>query len=57
MIHSKPFHIYIDARKYQMGATIKQDHKHIAYFSKKPNPAQRRYSTIEQEMLAIVTVV
>ena len=55
--HSKPFQIYTDASKYQLGATIKQDNKPIAYFSKKLNPAQRRYSTIEQEMLAIVTVL
>ena len=55
--HSKPFHIYTDASKYQLGATIKQDDKPIAYFSKKLNPAQRRYSTIEKEMLAIVTVL
>ena len=55
--HSKPFHIYTDASKYQLGATIKQDDKPIVYFSKKLNPAQRRYSTIEQEMLAIVTVL
>ncbi len=45
--HSKEFHIYTDASKYQIGATIKQDNKPIAYFSKKMNPAKRRYSTIE----------
>ena len=55
--HSKPFQIYTDASKYQLGATIKQDNKPIAYFSKKLNPAQRRYSTIEQEMMEIVTVL
>ena len=49
--------LYTDASKYQLGATVKQQNKSIAYFSKKLNPAQRRYSTIEQEMLAIVTVL
>ncbi len=55
--HSKPFTIYIDASKYQIGATIKQNELPIAYFSRKLIPTQRRYSTIEQEMLAIVEVL
>ncbi len=55
--HSKPFYIYTDASNYQIGATIKQDNLPVAYFSKKLTPTQRRYSTIEQEMLAIVEVL
>ena len=31
--HSKPFEIYTDASKYQIGATIKQEQLSIAYFS------------------------
>ena len=55
--HSQPFHIFTDASNYQIGATIKQNQLPIAYFSKKLTPTQRRYSTIEQEMLAIVEVL
>ena len=55
--HSQPFHIYTDASNYQLGATIKQKGLHIAYFSRKLTPTQRRYPTIEQEMLAIVEVL
>ena len=55
--HHKPFHIYTDASKYQVGVTILQDERPIAYYSKKMTPTQRRYPTIEQEMLAIVQVL
>ena len=55
--HSQPFHIYIDASNSQIGATIKQNQLPIAYFSRKLAPTQRRYSTIEQEMRAIVKVL
>ena len=54
--HAVPFEISIDASNYQIGATIKQRNLPIAYFLKKLNPTQRRYSTIEQEMLVIVEV-
>ena len=55
--HSIPFEIFTDASNYQIGATIKQRNLPVAYFSKKLTPTQRRYSTIEQEMLAIVEVL
>ena len=55
--HSKPFEIYTDASNFQLGAAIKQNNLQIAYFSKKMTPTQRRYSTIEQEILAIVQVL
>ena len=55
--HSVPFEIFTDASKVQIGATVKQNKLPIAYFSKKLSPMQRRYSTIEQEMLAIVEVL
>ena len=51
--HTIPFEIFTDACNIQVGATIKQKNLPIAYFSKKLTPTQRRYSTIEQEMLAI----
>ncbi len=55
--HSKPFDIFTDTSKYQIGETIKQNNLPIAYFSKKLTPTQQRCSTIEQEMLAIVEVL
>ena len=55
--HSQPLHIYTDASNYQLGATIKQKGLPIVYFSRKLTPTQRRYPTIEQEMLAIVEVL
>ena len=51
--HSQPFHIYTDASNYQIGATIKQNQLPIAYFSRNLTPTQRRYSTIEQEIIAV----
>ena len=51
---SKPFEIYTDASHIQLGAVITQDNKPIAFYSRKLNPAQTRYTTTERELLAIV---
>ena len=50
----KPFDIHTDASKTQLGAVISQEGKPIAFYSRKLNDAQTRYTTTERELLAIV---
>jgi transposase InsO family protein len=51
---NEPFHIFTDASKYQLGAVIMQNEKLIAFYSRKLNSAQRKYTTGEQELLSVV---
>jgi RNase H-like domain found in reverse transcriptase len=51
---NKPFEIHTNASHYQLGAVISQQGKPIAFYSRKLNPAQTRYTTTERELLSIV---
>ena len=51
---TKPFHIHTDASHYQLGGVISQDGKPIAFYSRKLNDAQTRYTTTERELLSII---
>jgi predicted aspartyl protease len=51
---SKPFVIHTDASNTQLGAVISQENRPIAFYSRKLNLAQTRYTTTERELLAIV---
>ena len=51
---NKTFHVYTDASDYQLGGVIMQEGKPLAFYTRKLNDAQTRYSTGEQELLGIV---
>ncbi len=51
---NEPFHIYTDASATQLGAVVTQRERPIAFYSRKLNPAQTRYTTTERELLSIV---
>ena len=51
---TKTFHIFTDASAYQLGSVIMQRQKPLAFYTRKMNNAQKRYTVGEQELLSIV---
>ena len=52
--YGEPFDIHTDASDYQIGGVVSQNNKPIAYFSRKFNTAQIKYTVTAKEILAIV---
>ena len=55
--HNKPFKIEMDSSDYQLGGVIKQNGRPVAYNSRKLIGAEKNYTTIEKECLAIVEIL
>ena len=51
---TKPFDIHTDASDLHLGTVISQNKNPIVFYSRKFNPAERRYTMTEKELLAIV---
>jgi hypothetical protein len=54
---TKPFEIYTDASRMQLGAVITQGNRPIAFFVRKLSGAQAKYSVTKIKLLAIVETI
>ena len=54
---SKPFVTNTDTSKVQLGVVISQDNKPIAFYSRKLNPVDGNYTTIERKLLSIAETI
>jgi hypothetical protein len=51
---NEPFHLFTDASDHQLGAVIMQNKNPIAFYSRKLNTAQKRYTNTERELLSAI---
>ena len=52
--YNQTFHVHTHASKFQMGGVVSQNKTPVAFFSKKLNKAQLKYTVTEKELLSIV---
>ncbi|KAL8441753.1 hypothetical protein Emed_007504 [Eimeria media] len=52
-----PYVVWTDASGYALGAVLLQEGRPLAFLSKKMNAAQLKYSTYQQELLALITAL
>jgi hypothetical protein len=55
--HNKRFDLYTDASEFQLGECIIQEGRRVAYFLQKQTKFQQNYTTMEKEMLSIVSTL
>jgi hypothetical protein len=48
------FHLYTDVSDHHLGSVIMQDKNPVAFYSRKLNTAQKRYTTTERGLLSAI---